>query len=388
MALQIPTASYQNLTSSTNISPNKFVCLQFPSSEQNKQQQQTTMSDDTELENSGDIDFSADSSSSPHHQYTQNSLKTSTSLNRFNTFRLDNKLFDETRELELTTNDTDEKPLTILLNDSKKKKYFSKKKCVDSSNLVSCSSLSSSETSTTSSKESTTKTTTTTTQQINHANDDFDLVAKTNLIDSPMSKSKIKVKPKTSRTATVVISLRKSMRRASKKSRKNNDDDNENENKIEIISKATNSNNSNNLLQIKPSSLSLLSHPSQSFIDEFELNENKKKLHDSTENTVGSIESNFINNTINMSSKTRQLMHLTTQLKRANMFFENNLNTSQQQQQEMNVSSDGTNEIVVNRRERRDSGVGGSLTREIELVLFKYFFINKIGQKKSRNMGL
>jgi len=186
-------------------------------------------------------------------------------------------------------------------------------------------------------------------------------------------------------------------RNSSKKSRKttndnapNGDSDGEDKNaQTELVDNKKqqqhllSNKNGHQAMQIKPSSLNLLSHPSHSFIDELELSENAKKLKllDSTENTVGLIESNGGSDTQN--SKTRQLISLTSQLKRAKMFSETNLNMQQQphalqslqqqQQKEMNVSSDGTttddvnsNTSVVIKRERRDSGVGGSLTREIE----------------------
>ena len=180
-------------------------------------------------------------------------------------------------------------------------------------------------------------------------NEEYDLIKNTNLIDSPMSKSKLTARPK-SRTATVVISLRKSMRRNKKSITKNHHKAPELEvNQLNLDEKKT----SQQLIQLKPSSLNFLSNPSQSFIDELELSESVKKLKmlNSSENKVGLIDS----------SRNKQLTSLTTQLKKAKILAENNL---EQQQQQESVLTDSANESVA-QRERRDSGVGGSLTREI-----------------------
>ena len=115
------------------------------------------------------------------------------------------------------------------------------------------------------------------------------------------------------------------------------------------------------VIQLKPSSLNFLNNPSQSFIDEHEINESIKMLKNVAETKVGLIDS----------SKNKQLVNLTSQLKKAKLLSENHLNQHNHHHNQMHnlnesrILSESANESVT-KRERRDSGVGGSLTREIE----------------------
>lgn len=147
MLLQIP-QSYQNLSS---ISPNKFVCIQFPLSYGERQHhfKETVLSDDTEQ--SADHQFSAvDSPSTPVKAVS--SLKASTSLSRFNTFRLDDKLLDETKESsDLLESEQEKSSLEVsdtFFERKKKscarKKLYEKEEALDAASSSSLSSTTSS----------------------------------------------------------------------------------------------------------------------------------------------------------------------------------------------------------------------------------------------------
>ena len=373
---------YQNVSS---LSPNKFKCIHFPLNfseirQQQQQQQQPyqkteTSSDD--IEHSVELEGGTETSLAP--------LKTSTSLNRFNTFRLDNKLLDESKEhsVESLTPPPREEPqlhsqqnkfplLNKILEKNKKKNSSSsssslktaaatagKKKnyeTVDPLNLIAYSA------STSSSNSSSPVSSPTCVHPPPTSIDYAQIEQTTHLVESPMSKAKVKVKPK-SRTATVVISLRKSMRRNKKQQPpvKLPDD-----NVANIV--AANANPGGDKKKASLNLLTSLVNPSQSFIDELELNVNIKKMKlldsSSSEHVAGLIETSRKQTTLKAAAAAASLLLLGSE----NSLEPENSSTGQ-------LSDTATNEISVVKRERRDSGVGGSLTREIEYAfVFVFFF--------------